>query len=94
MLEIDETLKSWRACCSWAEDKASKKRLLNEVTVGAAERGTGEPRGTGAPKLNPVMVAAADKGGVSASGADVDGAKLNDVSTSIRSEGVDGMSRG
>lgn len=94
MLETDETLGSSSLCSGRAEDSASKKLFWKDVTVAAAERGTGEPRGAGALKLNAVIVGAADSGGEWASGAEVDGAKLNDVSTSIRSEGVEGMSSG
>ena len=60
--------------------------------MGAAEIREGGPSDEGAAlKLNAVIVGAADKGPC-ASGADE--AKLNEVSTSMRSVGDDGISTG
>ena len=64
---------------------------MNVVTVGAAETGDDKSKGAGAVKLNVVNVAAADRG-PGESGAEEEGARLNDVSTSIRSQGDEGMS--
>ena len=63
------------------------------VTVGAAEMGDEGPKEEGAAKLNAEIVGAADNG-LWEPGAEFDGAKLNEESTSIRSQGDDGMSRG
>ena len=62
--------------------------------MGAAETGAEGSNPEGAAKLNVVIVGAADSGPWESGADEEGGAKLYDVSTSIRSDGEDGISTG